>query len=1022
MSRTEQSKGSPASDPLADLSSTSISADGRGNPGPEAALGFEIVNQGHLPAIGAFGKHLKHSATGAEILSLETSDEEKTFQITFRTPPRNAAGESHCLEHLIGFGSDAYPLNKIYHAIWRGYHTSSIRLDTTCEATNFGFSTVHPKEYQNLREICVDLAFHPTFSEEAFSQEVWRYEREQQSGRLAIRGITYSEMKSNYASTDFHFQRKLAQGLFPEVPYLLDYGGNPKHMVELSLDRLKDYHRRFYHPSNARFCLYGNDDPIERLHFLADFLASFEKRSIDGLIPLQSRWNEPRQMRETYCPESDFETSRGARVGVGWLLPKIRDYETLVGLHVVSNILWHSSASPLVSALYEIEGEDGCQLLEQGLEDEIRQPYFSIGIAGLHPENVPKVEKTILRELSRILDERLDPLLIQAGLRLTEFQFRGITLEGMRRGEFFADRANSTWLYDRNPLEPLRFDAHLDAIERRIAGGERYFEGLIDRYLVKNKHRLMLAMVPDAESPRIRAWGENGDRTFLRSVEKTFSEEQLVEIDAVNARMRSFQGQKDSDEELAKLPHLGLEDLRIEELAPAAEITNYRGAKIVYHDLSTDDLAQIAVAINLDGLPEASLQLIDVFGSLITSAASSRDPLTLGKRIEASTSGIEFKIHVLTDHQTQAAHPWLVFDTSFLIEHSRIATGLFHQMLFNRPMITQRGAQEALGNLVGDLQNKWDDTPLQVVVDRFTESLSSAGATAGLLSHSPDHFAFVDRLYHRLSTSSRSFEAQILKLRQKLLCRERMVVGVTARREHWPLINQGVREIIDDAQSDSAARSGLKLVGNQGHRFYEGLIGSLPNTSVGKGVNLYHQGFNLHGSVYLVSHFLQSSHLFEEIRERGAAYRVRAPFDEQSGVFVVVSESDPSPAQTLRLFRNIPKYLSTISISDAELTRLKIGAIASRSINDGPLAQGKEAFLGILAGRDPGFAARIRREIAESTLDDIHQLGNYLSPLASRHSPEIVLGTRGVIKALNSDRAPTRRFRYNTKMERFKKS
>jgi hypothetical protein len=30
----------------------------------------------------------------------------------------------------------------------------------------------------------------------------------------------------------------------------------------------QDFHRRYYHPSNARFWFYGDDDPVERLRIL----------------------------------------------------------------------------------------------------------------------------------------------------------------------------------------------------------------------------------------------------------------------------------------------------------------------------------------------------------------------------------------------------------------------------------------------------------------------------------------------------------------------------------------------------------------------------------------------------------------------------------------------------------------------------------------------------------------------------------------------------------------------------------
>ena len=47
--------------------------------------------------------------------------------------------------------------------------------------------------------------------------------------------------------------------------YGRDSGGDPKHIPDLTWDALKEFHRKYYHPSNARIFFYGDDDPDEQL-------------------------------------------------------------------------------------------------------------------------------------------------------------------------------------------------------------------------------------------------------------------------------------------------------------------------------------------------------------------------------------------------------------------------------------------------------------------------------------------------------------------------------------------------------------------------------------------------------------------------------------------------------------------------------------------------------------------------------------------------------------------------------------
>jgi hypothetical protein len=41
----------------------------------------------------------KHKKTGGQVLSITSTDDNKVFGVTFRTPPRDSTGVAHILEH-----------------------------------------------------------------------------------------------------------------------------------------------------------------------------------------------------------------------------------------------------------------------------------------------------------------------------------------------------------------------------------------------------------------------------------------------------------------------------------------------------------------------------------------------------------------------------------------------------------------------------------------------------------------------------------------------------------------------------------------------------------------------------------------------------------------------------------------------------------------------------------------------------------------------------------------------------------
>ena len=59
--------------------------------------------------------------------------------------------------------------------------------------------------------------------------------------------------------------------------------GDPDAIPDLTYEEFKEFHRRYYHPSNSRIFLYGDGDTREYLKFLQEnYLKSF-KRMVRGV-------------------------------------------------------------------------------------------------------------------------------------------------------------------------------------------------------------------------------------------------------------------------------------------------------------------------------------------------------------------------------------------------------------------------------------------------------------------------------------------------------------------------------------------------------------------------------------------------------------------------------------------------------------------------------------------------------------------------------------------------------------------
>src|ERR1700756_2187408 len=104
----------------------------------------------------------------------------------------------------------------------------------------------------------------------------------------------------------------------------------------------------------------------------------------------------------------------------------------------------------------------------------------------------------------------------------------------------FMLRALRSWLHGRDPLSPLAFEAPLAAIKTQVAGGERYFERLLQRHLVDNRHRTVLVLKPDRDLAEREAQEE---RARLEAVRASMTARDLLALSEATNTLRRMQEQ-----------------------------------------------------------------------------------------------------------------------------------------------------------------------------------------------------------------------------------------------------------------------------------------------------------------------------------------------------------------------------------------------------------------------------------------------------------------------------------------------
>ena len=464
-------------------------------PSPHSA--FEWQRSEKIASLNVTMEHYIHKATGAAHYHLASENDENVFLVGFRTVPTSSNGVAHILEHTALCGSEKYPVRDPFFMMIRRSLNTFMNAFTSSDWTAYPFASKNKKDFNNLLEVYLDAVFFSRLDEMDFLQEGHRLEFQEPDNAdsdLVYKGVVYNEMKGVYSSPDSVLAREAQQALFPDNTYGVDSGGDPTVIPKLSFEEFKAFHGKFYHPSNARLWFYGDDDVEERLELLDSFLSEFEREDVDSSVATQPFFAEPKRVVASYVA-GEGEEQQKSFVQVNWLLNDGPfDQETALAVGFLDNLLMGSPAAPLRMALEE--SGLGEAIVGWGLEDELRQPTFAIGLKGVAKEDIPKVEKLTEDTIASIAKEGFTQAAIDSSVNTIEFSMRENNTGRFPRGLSLMLRSLSAWLYDGDPVMPLRFEEPLAQLKKRMAE-EDVFRPLIKKLLIDNTHQVTIELNPD---------------------------------------------------------------------------------------------------------------------------------------------------------------------------------------------------------------------------------------------------------------------------------------------------------------------------------------------------------------------------------------------------------------------------------------------------------------------------------------------------------------------------------------------
>ncbi len=926
--------------------------------------GFQVDRAVYVKELDSQAYEMRHVQSGARLLYIQNEDDNKVFSISFRTTPTDSTGVPHICEHSTLCGSRKFPLKEPFVELVKGSLNTFLNAMTFPDKTMYPVASRNAIDFKNLMDVYLDAVFFPNMlkDKEVLMQEGWHYEMASADSPLTYSGVVYNEMKGVFSSPDAQLERHVMDNLFPDTTYGVESGGDPDCIPQLTQEAFAAFHAKYYHPANSYIFLYGDMDIDSTLAFINDeYLSHFHVEMIDSAIARQI----PTGSVITSYPYGIAKDEKTAHKTLHSLTYVVDDaIDTTLGLafKVLTYVLLQSPAAPLKKALVDAGvGKD----ISGDFQDGLLQPLWSIAVNGSDPEAQEKILPVVRQVLEDMVAHGIDKTMLEGALNRVEFTLREADFAGRPKGLIYGIRCMDTWLYDKDPLEPLRYEDALKTLRAGMKNG--YYEHILQKYILDNPYFALVSLVPQ---PGLTEEHDKAMAEKLAAYKATLSAADIEQIMAATQALKKRQATPDSPEALLTIPTLSRSDLEQKAESIVMREEDAAGIHICHVPDFTNGITYLNAYFDLHGMTAEDIPYVyllsDLLGDLDTKEHSYMDMASL---IDLHTGGIDSTVSAFSDRTDNKNYtPVFKFKAKVLSQNLDKAISLLKEISLDTVFTNT----DRLVELIEETKAGWDMDAFRrghtIVMHRVLSYVSPVEAfcDAGELSY----YEFISQLAAQIRENSAAVAARLEQTMKKIFTRTAMTLEITGSEDDK---NNAVSLLPAWTQALPAGERQTSLCQFALTQKNEGIMTSGKVQYVAKGGNFRDHGYAYTGSLMVLDTILQYGYLWTKIRVQGGAYGAFTRFYD-NGDMVLCSYRDPNLGHSIDAYNVLADYLDDFNVSDREMTKYVIGTLSRIDIPLTPSLRGDKAMNRYFTGTTQEAAQARRDQLLQTTAADIRAL------------------------------------------------
>ena len=600
---------------------------------------FRILSSENISEQNVTLVEVEHIKTLAKIILMICDDENRVFNIAFKTPVNNSKGTPHILEHSVLCGSRKYNVKDPFIELEKGSLNTFLNAMTFPDKTCYPIASPNIVDFHNLMDVYLDAVFFPNAvkNEKIFMQEGWHYEFDEKD-EMIVNGVVFNEMKGVFSDPDAMLEYAIISNLLSNTTYEYESGGKPTDIMDLSYEEFKDFHKKFYSPSNSIIYLYGKLDYNDELLRLNEYLDKCEKIDVDidfGNKPIilkkecvdyynldTENLNDRNYIARTYLETGD-------NTNLNHLVIELIDY-----------VLFSAEGAILKE---KILNAGLCESISTHYESGIKYHYYSIIAKNIDVNKKNELISLIDEEIDKILKNGVDIDRIKAAININYFDSAEDEYGTFPKGLAFSLFSLDTYLYSKNYSEFIKYKGAFDYIKSIDLNDKNNIFYTTIRKLLKENDNVAINIL----SPKKGYALEKDKKIFDKIIEKKkkLTNDDIVIIKKNIDDLKEYQKKENTKEELKCIPCVNVSDIKRDEVSLTYKHKICSNIDTIITSDNDKDIVYLDLYFDISDMSKEEIYLFSVISRLLSKIDLINDDYKkFNDYIDINTGGLSLKI------------------------------------------------------------------------------------------------------------------------------------------------------------------------------------------------------------------------------------------------------------------------------------------------------------------------------------------------------------------------------------------